>query len=314
MIVTVTPNPSLDRTVEVGELTRGAVLRARSQQLDPGGKGVNVARALAAHGHDVTAVVALGGFDGDQVAALLDAAGLPHTTVPVGGVTRSNLAVVEPDGTTTKINTAGPELDGDEVAALQTATLAAADGAEWVVCCGSLPPGAPEDLYARLTQRARAAGLRVAVDASGPALRAALAAAPDVIKPNREELAEATGREIDTLGDAVAAAQQLRRDGVGAVLVSLGADGAVLVGDDGQPVHGTCPVAAVRSTVGSGDALLSGFLAAGARGSAALAGGLAWAAAATELPGTSVPAPPHVDLDRVRLSAAVPTDLALAAS
>lgn len=310
MIVTLTPNPSLDRTIEVAELVRGAVQRADAQHLDAGGKGVNVARALSAHDHAVTAVVPLGGFDGDELGALLASVGLTPTVVRVAGATRSNLAVVEADGTTTKLNAPGPELSEHELAALVEATSQAADDADWVVGCGSLPPGAPEAFYAELTRRLRRAGRHVAIDASGAPLRAAIPAGPDLIKPNHQELAEAVGRPVVTVGDAVAAAGELRTAGVRTVLVSLGAGGALLVDQTGA-MHGVCPVDAVRSTVGSGDALLAGFLAAGASGPEALASGLAWGAAATELPGTRMPQPHEVDLARVVLSDAVPEEVAL---
>lgn len=310
MIVTLTPNPSLDRTVEVAELVRGAVLRADAQHLDAGGKGVNVARALAAHGHPATAVVPLGGLDGDELGALLERLELATSVVPVTGATRSNLAVVEADGTTTKLNAAGPELSEPEVTALLEATRHAAVDADWVVACGSLPPGVPEAFYAELSACLRRERRRVAVDTSGAPLREALPAGPDLIKPNHEELADAVGHPVLTVGDAVAAARELRGDGAGAVLVSLGADGALLV-DAAGAVHGTCPVEAVRSTVGSGDALLAGFLAAGASGPRALATGLAWGAAATELPGTRMPRPHEIDLDRVVLSDVVPEEVAL---
>lgn len=307
MIVTVTPNPSLDRTVEVDGLVRGAVLRIHSGRLDPGGKGVNVARALTAHEHNATAVLPLGGLDGEELGSLLGQLGLATSVVPVSGATRSNVTVIESDGTTTKLNASGPELTTDELTALAQATLHAAAGARWVVCCGSLPPGAPDDFYADLTARLRRQGARVAVDASGTPLKAAIAAGPDLLKPNHEELAEAVGHPVATVGDAVEAAEQLRAAGVAAVLVSLGASGALLVAD--EVVHGTCPVEVVRSTAGSGDALLAGFLAAGADGSASLAEGLAWAAAATGLPGTRMPDPADIHPDRVRLSPAAPLAL-----
>jgi 1-phosphofructokinase len=158
--------------------------------------------------------------------------------------------------------------------------------------------------------------VRVAVDTSGLPLTASLAAGPDVIKPNFEELAGATGRDIATLGDAVAAAELLRRHGAVAVLVSLGPDGAVLVDADGA-VHGEAPVTERRSTVGAGDALLAGFLSAstglsaGGTGATALAEALAWGAAATRLPGSQMPGPYDLDRAAVRIHPTVDTDRAL---
>ncbi|MCI4061391.1 1-phosphofructokinase [Micromonospora sp. R77] len=290
MIVTVTLNPSLDRAVEVDSLTRGEVIRAAAAHLDPGGKGVNVSRALLANGVPSVAVLPSGGDEGDQLIRLLKAEGVEVLAVSISGRTRSNITLAEPDGTVTKINEPGPTMYRAEFDEVIDRVLARADGADWVVLCGSVPPGLPADAYARLCRKLRAAGVRVAVDTSGPALREAALAGANLLKPNREELAEVVGAPLTDLGDVVDAAQCLRDWGAGTVVASLGADGAVLVDADG--VHtGTCPVARPRSTVGAGDALLAGFLAAGAQGTAALAEGLAWGAAAVSLPGSRMPGP-----------------------
>jgi 1-phosphofructokinase len=204
----------------------------------------------------------------------------------------------------TKLNEPGPTLSAAEVEAVTAATVTAAAGADWVAASGSLPPGAPVDFYARLVERLRSAGVRVAVDSSGPPLAAALAARPDLVKPNREELAEVTGRRITTLGEAVAAAEQLRRRGPRTVLASLGADGALLV-DRAGAVHGEASVPRPRSAVGAGDALLAGFLAAGGSGPAALTEALAWGAAAAGLPGSRMPEPGDLDRAAVRLAAGI---------
>jgi 1-phosphofructokinase len=300
MIVTLTPNPSVDRTIEVAALVRGAVLRARAGRVDAGGKGVNVARALAANGHKARAVLPSGGAEGAQLAVLLADEGIETVLVAVAAPVRANVSVVEPDGTVTKLNELGPSLRPDEIEALVEATVAAARDATWVAGCGSLPPGAPGDFYARLVGLLREAGAQVAVDTSGPALTAAVTAGPQVVKPNVEELAEAVGRPIVTLGDAVEAAEELRRRGAAAVVASLGRDGAVLV-DAAGAVHGEAPVAEARSAVGAGDAMLAGFLAAGGAGRDALAEGLAWGAAATSLPGSRMPTPADLDRAAVRL-------------
>ncbi|MBW8732314.1 MAG: 1-phosphofructokinase, partial [Terrabacter sp.] len=155
MIVTFTPNPSIDRAVLIDALRRGEVHRATSSRIDPGGKGVNVSRALAAQGGATVAVLPSGGPEGHLLEELLDAAGVDHVSVPVCGSVRMNISVLEPDGTTTKLNEPGPDLSADEVESLLATTLERADGAQWVVGCGSLPPGAPTDLYAGLVARVR---------------------------------------------------------------------------------------------------------------------------------------------------------------
>ncbi len=303
MIVTLTLNPSLDRTIEVDRLVRGTMTRATSARLDPGGKGVNVSRALLANGVPSVAVVPVGGPDGEQLVRLLEADGIPLRAVRVDGRTRSNVTIAEPDGVVTKLNEPGEPLSGKELDAVADAVLGETETASWVVLCGSLPPSVPAGIYARMCEFFTQAGVRVAVDASGPALLAAVEAAPILIKPNRDELAEAVGRPVDSVGDAVEAAQRLRERGAGSVLASLGADGAVLVEapchhHDGVTI-GEAPVVGTRSTVGAGDALLAGFLAAGARGSEALAEGLAWGAAAVRLPASRMPRPQDMRRDNV---------------
>ena len=307
MIVTLTPNPSVDRTIEVDALHRGAVLRARASRVDPGGKGVNVSRALAANGRKTRAVLPGGGWEGEQLAALLAPADVPVVVVPVAGSVRANVSVVEPDGTVTKLNEPGPQLTPEEVEAVTAATVAAAADAEWLACTGSLPPGAPIDLYARVVERLGSARVKVAVDSSGAPLVAALDAGPDLIKPNREELAEATGRAIFTVGDVVAAAEELRGRGVGTVLASLGADGAVLVDASGA-TYGSATIDRARSAVGAGDAMLAGFLAGGGSGPDALREALAWGAAAASLPGSRMPTPADLDHDAVTLADRIDPD------
>ena len=304
MIVTLTPNPSVDRTVEVDALVRGAVLRATGSRIDPGGKGVNVSRALAAHGVPTCAVLPCGGAEGAQLAALLTVAGVDVRTVPITGSVRANVSVVEPDGTVTKLNEPGPTLTAGEITAVIEATIKAAEGSAWVVLSGSLPPGCPDDLYATLL---RALPGPTVVDSSGASLQAALPAGPDLIKPNREELAEAAGQSVDTVGQAVTAARSLIARGARAVLASLGADGAVLVEASGA-WYGQAPVAAPVSSVGAGDATLAGFLAGGGHGPAALREALAFGAAAVRLPGSRMPGPLDLDRSTVLIFDSVPHD------
>ncbi|MEC4015287.1 1-phosphofructokinase family hexose kinase, partial [Streptomyces sp. H27-D2] len=187
---------------------------------------------------------------------------------------------------------------------------ASAGRADWIACCGSLPRGLPPEWYAELVARAHRAGARIALDTSGPALTAALGEHPDVVKPNAEELAQAVGRPLSTIGDAVKAAGELRDRGARAVLASLGADGQLLVDDSGT-YFGSAPVAAVRSNVGAGDASLAGFLIAGGAGPAARASAVAHGAAAVQLPGSVMPTPADLDLSAVTTTRDVPLDRAL---
>lgn len=313
MIVTLTLNPSLDRTIEVDRLTRGAVIRAGGAHLDPGGKGVNVSRALLANGVPSRAVLPCGGDDGQQLVRLLELEGVDVLAVPTSGPTRSNVTLAEPDGTVTKINEPGAPMAPEDLERVAETVLTAAGSADWVVVCGSLPPGVPVDVYAKLAQRFSGAGIRVAVDTSGPALLAAIAAGAVLVKPNREELAEAVGRPLSSLGDVVDACRELRSWGAGTVLASLGADGAVLVDDEGVVV-GESRLVEPRSTVGAGDSFLAGFLAAGAHGANALAEALAWGAAAAALPGSRMPGPDDISRDVVRITSGPDLDRPLLSS
>ncbi|WP_217177687.1 1-phosphofructokinase [Streptomyces sp. AC495_CC817] len=310
MILTVTPNPSLDRTYEVPSLARGEVIRATGERMDPGGKGVNVSRAVAAAGRRTVAVLPLGGAPGALVADLLDAQSIEVARVAVAGATRSNIALAEADGVLTKINAPGPELSAAEQELLLETVRAQSADASWIACCGSLPRGLAPSWYAELVARAHAAGARIALDTSGPALLAALRERPDVVKPNAEELAEAVGRPLATVGDAVKAAEELRAMGAAAVLASLGADGQLLVDADGS-WYGTARVDTVRSNVGAGDSSLAGFLIAGGQGTVALASAVAHGAAAVQLPGSVMPTPADLDPAAVTVTRDVPMDRVL---
>lgn len=299
MIVTCTPNPSLDRTIEVQQLLRGEVQRVDAVTVQPGGKGINVARALHGNGLDVRAIAPLGGAEGELFARLVERAGVPFTPVLVEQAIRVNVTLAESDGTTTKLNDRGPTLDAAARTRLLDSTLKAATGAAWIAGCGSLPPGAGDDFYADLIARAHAAGQRVAIDTSGPALAAAVDAGPDLIKPNHHELAELIGDEVKTFGDVVDAARGVIAGGVAAVLVSLGGDGSLLV-TRGDTWFGESDPVVVRSTVGAGDSLLAGFLAGGGDGPDALRTGIAWATAAVSLPGSTMPTPEDLAFDAAR--------------
>ncbi|MEU6536323.1 1-phosphofructokinase [Streptomyces sp. NPDC047000] len=308
MIVTITPNPSVDCTFEVAELRRGAVHRAGTDRVDPGGKGVNVSRALGAAGHATTAAMPLGGSSGMLMAELLGRQGIETAPVWVGGETRVNVSVVEPDGVLTKVNAPGPELTADESEALlKTVHGLIGPDTEWLACCGSLPRGLAPEWYAELVASVHDAGARIAVDTSGPALLAALGEGPDLVKPNREELAEAVGRPLTTVGEALEAARELRGLGARQVLASLGADGMLLVSAEGE-WYGSAAVTDVRSDVGAGDASLAGFLGAGGAGWRGLVAAVAHGAAAVGLPGSVMPAPADVVPSGVVVTAVLPLD------
>jgi 1-phosphofructokinase len=282
LIVTVTPNPSIDRTLRIPELVRGTVLRATSATAEAGGKGINVSRALATQGLDTVAIVPLSESSAAVVGGLLGSS-TPIEPVTIAGEIRVNISLVETDGTVTKINEPGPPLRDEDVTALLDRATELGARAAWVVGCGSLPPGAPVDLYARLAGRLPR-GVPVAVDADGPALKACIGQPLALLKPNRHELEGLVDAELATLGSVVDAAARIVEAGARTVLVSLGRDGAVVV-DAAGAVHGEAPIDDALNAVGAGDALLAGFIASGAT-TGALSTAIAWSVAACRSPGT----------------------------
>ena len=304
MIVTVTLNPSLDRTLHVQRLERGSVLRTTEPTLEPGGKGVNVTRALTANGIPSIAVLPVGGGEGAELSRLLEVAGVHSHFVPVAARTRSNITVAESDGTVTKLNEPGFPLTDDDVETLTRVLRAIVSPGDWVVLSGSVPPGFTPAQLRSLIESLTASEASLAIDTSGDALVASLAARPRLIKPNRTELAELVGRPLDSIAEVIAAAEEVRAGGVEIVLVSLGADGAVLVSPGGVLV-GESRVDVPRSTVGAGDSFLAGFLVKFSHNEhdveAALVEALAWGAAATSLPGSAVPGPTEIDHTNVQL-------------
>jgi 1-phosphofructokinase len=315
-IVTLTANPSLDRTLELpAPLLSGGIIRLLGSSTEPGGKGVNVARAIAAAGAEVVSV--LPAAETDPIVTALRARGLDLATVPVPSPVRTNYTVVDPDGTTTKLNEAGAALDEATRTELADLLVARAGGARWVVLSGSLPPETPADWYATLVTSLHGTGARVAVDTSEAPLRALLEsgpdAAPDLLKPNAEELGQVTGvAEEAVLADpavALAAVRELHARGVAEVLLTLGADGALLSTADGGLWSARPPQITVRSTVGAGDSSLAGYLLAdlaGAPPAERLRTAVAYGAASASLPGSAVPTPAQVDGSAVRVTAGLP--------
>jgi 1-phosphofructokinase len=307
VIVTVTPNPSIDRTLRIPPLARGQVIRAVSATAEAGGKGINVARALAAHGHATVAVAPLSSASTAEFSALLGASAALDA-VAIAGPARVNVSLVESDGTVTKVNEPGPELSPAEVEAVLDRVVSLAAGAAWVAGCGSLPPGAPRDFYARLAGRVPP---RVAVDADGAALGEAAGARVALLKPNHAELERLVGHPLPTLGAVIEAARHVIAGGVDGLLVSLGPDGALFVDADGA-THAEARIEDVVNTVGAGDALLAGFLAGGG-GRDALRSAVAWSVAACRSPGTRMRIVTTRDVDAVQVHDVVRVDRPLAA-
>lgn len=313
MIVTVTLNPSIDRTFDVTDVELGEVNRALRTHLDAGGKGINVSRGLVRNGVPTVAIFPIGGPDGPLLVAELEAAGVPAHPVRVAGTIRSNVTLADVSGETTKINAPGPRLTEAEQVAILSAVSAHLDrSTTCVIAAGSLPEGVPATYLTRIAELAAAHHVPFAVDTSGaPLAEAVRAGGLAVVKPNDLELAELVGRELTTVGDVVEAAREILAAGNAAVLVSLGAHGALLVTDEGWWWAGGDAIVPV-STVGAGDSTLAGYLSADGQSPAdRLRTAVAWGRAAVQLPGTEVPRPDQIDLAAVRVVVAPPVGLTL---
>ncbi|WP_018024832.1 1-phosphofructokinase family hexose kinase [Corynebacterium ulceribovis] len=323
MILTLTANPSIDRTASIpNQLERGGVFRLSEPTDIAGGKGINVSEAIHLAGVDTLALFPAN--PQGHFVRLVRAANIPHEVVDVAANTRVNLTVVEEDGTTTKLNSAGIALTDAELNAVIARAVELSAAADWVVLAGSLPSGTPRDFYVRCIQamRARRPELQIAVDTSDAPLTALATAlrsndptlgrkiAPNVIKPNGFELGQFLGIDGDRLEDdaaagdlsgVVAAARELNALGIDQVLVTLGATGALLVAAGHDPIFATPPQIIPRSTVGAGDCTLAGFLMSTTEKlslSDGLARAVAYGASATSLPGTTIPTPSQVHPDQ----------------
>ncbi|WP_339130098.1 1-phosphofructokinase family hexose kinase [Streptomyces sp. f51] len=256
MILTVTLNTALDITYRVRALRPHSTHRVGEVTERPGGKGLNVGRVLAALGHEVTVTGFTGGATGRTVRDLLaESAGVVDALVPVEGSTRRTIAVVDTTtGDTTQLNEPGPAITPAEWAAFQETYEHLLRSASAVALCGSLPPGVPVGAYAQLVRTARALAVPVLLDTSGEPLRRGVAARPDVVKPNAEELAELTGSH-----EPLQATRNARRRGAHAVVASLGANGLLAHTPEGH-WRATPPVRAHGNPTGAGDSAVAGLL------------------------------------------------------
>jgi 1-phosphofructokinase len=285
VILTVTLNPAVDHTVRLDEsLEAGRVQRASEARFDAGGKGINVAKYLDGLGAETLATGVLGGFLGEFVATRLTADGIAHDFVETDGRTRLNTTVLT--DAEYKINHRGPSVDGSVVD--RVIDRIEAHDPETVVVAGSLPPSLGVEAVDRI---AASADWETVVDVGGEQLDR-LAGSYTLCKPNRAELAAATGAPTGTVEECARAAETLRSTGFERVVASLGADGALVATRSGT-VHVPAPEAEVVDTVGAGDALLAGVLAALAEGESdedALRRGVAVASRVVGVPGTTIPA------------------------
>ncbi|MPY59918.1 1-phosphofructokinase [Streptomyces spongiae] len=255
MILTVTLNTALDITYRVRNLTPHTSHRVTEVTERPGGKGLNVARVLAALGHEATVTGFVGGTTGRVLREQLSrTTGVVDALLPIAGTTRRTVAVVDATGDTTQLNEPGPAVTPAEWSAFQEAYEHLLADASAVALCGSLPQGVPVGAYAGLVRAARTANVPVLLDTSGEPLRRGVAARPDVVKPNAEELAELTGSH-----EPFRAARDARRRGAHAVVASLGAEGQLAHTAEGH-WRATPPRRLRGNPTGAGDSAVAGLL------------------------------------------------------
>lgn len=261
MILTITPNPSIDLLHEAEALVWDDANRVEMPRKRAGGQGINLTRAARELGGDSTALAFFGGHAGAELTGLLNDDGTPHIAVPITHETRTFVAVRETGtGRSLLINPRGPELTEDDRARLLAAVqqACAALKPEWVVCSGSVPRGVGNDVYALISRIAHEAGALFSADCDGEALERAVQAGCDLLAPNQHEAGRLLNQPVVSVPEAGAAAQSLL-SAAPTVLIKLGAAGAVLATRQGV-WHAAGPAIGDGSAVGAGDAFLAGFL------------------------------------------------------
>ncbi|MGP1682258.1 MAG: 1-phosphofructokinase family hexose kinase [Giesbergeria sp.] len=292
-IATLTPNPALDISARTAQVVHTHKLRCSGVLRHAGGGGVNVARMLHRLGVAVQAHYLAGGVAGGQLAELLTQEGVPAYCQHIDGETRENLSVLdETSEQEFRFVMPGPQVQEPEWLGCLTAMAALRPAPKWLVASGSLPPGVPQNFYARLAHQARSAGVALALDTSGNALAQALDAGVALVKPSLSELRSVTGAPLTEQHEAIAAAQALvQRDAAQMVALSLGSGGAVLATREGVWIGPAVPVTAAQGATGAGDCFLAALLAALAQGKTpadALRWGLAAGSASLLATGTGL--------------------------
>ncbi len=265
-IVTVTMNPALDQTISVDDFHLGTVNRGQAMQVDPGGKGVNVASFLADAGYGVTVTGFLGEDNPELFERLCDQKGMADAFVRIPGRTRTGIKIVDQaQRQTTDINMPGTTPPHNAVITLRATLDALASRCDWFILSGSLPPGLPPDIYATLITRLNALGKHAVLDTSGRALCEGISAGPTIVKPNVDELQQLVKRSLETPSEIERAGRQLLDHGISLVVVSMGARGAIFINAHAS-LLATPPRVSDVSSVGAGDAMVAGLVVGQIRG------------------------------------------------
>jgi len=257
MIITVTMNPAIDKTVEIDKLIPGGLNRIRKVEYDAGGKGINVSKTIRELGGESIATGFLGGNAGKTIESVLNEKGIKNDFIWVEGETRTNTKVFEGNGAVTELNEPGPKISEEKLEQLMEKLTGYAGEGTLFILSGSIPTGVDKQIYARIIRQMHEKGAEVLLDADGELFRNALKEQPDIIKPNRVELEEYAGYDYRaSKEELLTLARELKNQGIGTVAVSMGKSGSMFVNGDYEAVSPALSVKA-HSTVGAGDAMVA---------------------------------------------------------
>jgi len=259
LILTLTLNPAIDRTIAVDRLAFEDRAYIDSKGESPGGRGINAACVIQSFGSTSLAIITSGGATGARLEELLRCCGFPVMVVPIRNESRTNLTITDRHGLTVNLNEAGPHMEKAEIARLEKVVLEKLSGAAWLMLSGSLPPGVPPSFYANMIVKARELKVKTLLDADGEALRHGIEAGPTVASPNQQEAERLLSRALLTRGHFRAAVARIREMGAGSVVLTLGSRGAVGAFGN-RTLEAVPPRVDAVSPIGSGDALAAAFV------------------------------------------------------
>jgi len=259
LIITLTVNPALDLTIFVERLAFEDRTYIESRRESAGGRGINAACVIHGFGGKPQAIFPSGGKKGKCLEGLVGNYGYPTVAVPIRHEIRTNLTITDRQGLTVSLNERGPQLEKAEVDRLERAVHKSLDGAAWLMLCGSLPPGAPMDFYARLIGAARRKKVKTLLDTDGDALREGVEAGPTAVSPNQQEAEHLLNRALVTRNHFLEAAARIRAMGAETVVLSGGSRSAVGATED-TILEALPPRVEALCPIGAGDALAAAFV------------------------------------------------------
>jgi 1-phosphofructokinase family hexose kinase len=259
LILTLTINPAVDRTVLVDHLVFEDRAYILSRSDGAGGRGINASRVLHSFGGKTAAILTAGGETGATIQRLLSDDGFPSHVVPIRAESRTNLTISDKQGLTIKLNEMGPSLDEADLARLKQMVEARIQKASWLMICGSLPPSVPPHFYCELIHLAREHNVQTLLDADGEALLHGLEANPTVVTPNQHEAERLLNRALLTRSQFIDAVQRIKAMGPEWVILSLGSRG-VVASNGGELLEALPPRIDALCPIGAGDALAAAFV------------------------------------------------------